>query len=74
MSDAMSPAKAEAATMSNAEKTSTSSNDGNLPPDVAALIQEFSGAKYNKLMRKLDMRLIPIVSLPAASRFKAPRR
>ncbi|KAL2111023.1 hypothetical protein VUR80DRAFT_380 [Thermomyces stellatus] len=49
--------------MSNAEKTSTSSNDGNLPPDVAALIQEFSGAKYNKLMRKLDMRLIPIIAV-----------
>lgn len=37
-------------------------HDTGYPPDVAALMNEFTGAKYNKLMRKLDMRLIPIVS------------
>jgi hypothetical protein len=39
------------------------SNDMGYPPEVAALMKDFTGAKYNKLMRKLDMRLIPIVSL-----------
>jgi hypothetical protein len=39
------------------------SNDMGYPPEVAALMKEFTGAKYNKLMRKLDMRLIPIVRL-----------
>ena len=63
MSDVKSVTKAEATTMSNTEKPRSSDEDG-LPPDVAALMQEFSGAKYNKLMRKLDMRLIPIVSSP----------
>jgi hypothetical protein len=37
-------------------------NDMGYPAEVAALMNEFTGAKYNKLMRKLDMRLIPIVS------------
>ncbi|KAG9256004.1 major facilitator superfamily domain-containing protein [Emericellopsis atlantica] len=39
------------------------STDMNYPPEVAALMKEFTGAKYTKLMRKLDMRLIPIVSI-----------
>lgn len=47
--------------MSTTEK-SASPTDGGLPPDVAAVFEEFSGAKYRKLMRKMDMRLIPIVS------------
>lgn len=70
MSDTMSPAKADAAAMSNTEKKSTSSNDDGLPPEVAALMEEFSGAKYNKLMRKMDLHLIPIVGPPAASEFR----
>lgn len=36
--------------------------ESDLPPEVAALMKEFSGAKGKKLMRKLDLRLIPIVS------------
>lgn len=44
------------------EDVSKMPNDASLPADVAALMEEFSGEKYNKLMRKLDMRLIPIVS------------
>lgn len=44
----------------------SATDDSGYPPEVAALMQEFTGAKYNKLMRKLDMRLIPMVSvLPA---------
>ncbi|KAL2214295.1 MFS general substrate transporter [Sarocladium strictum] len=39
------------------------SNDMGYPPEVAALMKEFTGAKYNKLMRKLDMRLIPIIAI-----------
>lgn len=69
MPDGLIPAKADTAAMSSTEKKSTSSNDDGLPPDVAALMEEFSGAKYNKLMRKMDMRLIPIVSSPAARGF-----
>lgn len=45
-----------------AEKGAVVTHDDGLPPDVAALMQEFSGARGRKLMRKLDMRLIPIVS------------
>lgn len=45
-------------------KESVSGHDAHLPADVAALMEEFSGEKYNKLMRKLDMRLVPIVSQP----------
>lgn len=41
---------------------SKESSDAGLPPDVAALLQEFSGPKYDKLMRKMDLHLIPIVS------------
>ena len=57
----MTPTKTDTAITANTEKSSVSHDDG-LPPDVAAILQEFTGAKYNKLMRKLDMRLIPIVS------------
>lgn len=63
MSDAMSPAKADPATMSNTDEKLASSGDEGLPPDVAALMEEFTGDKYNKLMRKMDLHLIPIVSL-----------
>ena len=44
---------------------------GELPPDVAALFEEFKGAKHNRLMRKMDYHLIPIVSSidPAQQRF-----
>jgi hypothetical protein len=38
-------------------------HDAGYPADVAALMNEFTGAKYNKLMRKLDLHLIPIVSV-----------
>lgn len=61
MSDVMTPSKTEAVAMSHTEK-STVSNDDGLPPDVAALLQEFTGPKYDKLMRKMDLHLIPIVS------------
>ncbi|TVY65202.1 putative transporter [Fusarium oxysporum f. sp. cubense] len=37
--------------------------DMNYPPEVAALMREFSGARYNKLMRKLDLRLIPMIAI-----------
>lgn len=47
--------------VSNTEESKVS-NDAGLPPDVAALLEEFSGPKYDKLMRKMDLRLIPIVS------------
>ncbi|KXX76424.1 High-affinity nicotinic acid transporter [Madurella mycetomatis] len=63
MSDAMSPAKADPATMSNTDEKPASSSDDGLPPDVAALMEEFTGDKYNKLMRKMDMRLIPIIAV-----------
>lgn len=36
-------------------------HDVEIDPEVAALLQEFTGAKYNKLMRKLDLHLVPIV-------------
>ncbi|WKT49653.1 MFS transporter superfamily [Fusarium oxysporum f. sp. vasinfectum] len=39
------------------------STDMNYPPEVAALMKEFSGARYNKLMRKLDLRLIPMIAI-----------
>ena len=54
----------ESAVLAHDEKQMTRSDDG-LPPEVAALMKEFTGAKYDKLMRKLDMRLIPIVSFHA---------
>lgn len=60
--------KTEDMEMSNTEDSRVSnageskeSNDTGLPPDVAALLQEFSGPKYDKLMRKMDLHLIPIV-------------
>ncbi|OAQ89908.1 major facilitator superfamily transporter [Purpureocillium lilacinum] len=53
---------AESAVMTHDEKPIARNDDG-LPPDVAALMQEFTGAKYNKLMRKLDLHLIPIIAL-----------
>lgn len=37
-------------------------NDDGMPPDVAAIMEQFSGDKYKRLMRKLDLHLIPIVS------------
>jgi hypothetical protein len=63
----MSPAKADPAIVSNADEKLTSSNDDGLPPDVAALMEEFSGPKYDRLMRKMDMHLIPIVSLSSCT-------
>ncbi|KAL9563118.1 hypothetical protein ACKAV7_012860 [Fusarium commune] len=39
------------------------STDMDYPPEVAALMKEFSGARYTKLMRKLDLRLIPIIAI-----------
>ncbi|KEZ46290.1 hypothetical protein SAPIO_CDS1211 [Scedosporium apiospermum] len=62
MSDVMTPSKTEAVAMSHTEK-STVSNDDGLPPDVAALLQEFTGPKYDKLMRKMDLHLIPIIAV-----------
>lgn len=59
--------------MSHTEK-STVSNDDGLPPDVAALLEEFSGPKYDKLMRKMDLHLIPIVSFPKLHRRVSFRR
>jgi hypothetical protein len=38
-------------------------SDGELPPDVSALFEEYKGDKHKKLMRKLDYHLIPIVSI-----------
>ncbi|KAI5456051.1 major facilitator superfamily domain-containing protein [Mariannaea sp. PMI_226] len=49
--------------MSEAEKPTVQHDDGNLPPEVAALFQEFSGAKYRKLMRKMDLHIIPIIAV-----------
>lgn len=51
----------EESRVSNIEE-SKELNDAGLPPDVAALLEEFSGPKYDKLMRKMDLHLIPIVS------------
>ncbi|SPO07760.1 related to MFS nicotinic acid transporter Tna1 [Cephalotrichum gorgonifer] len=48
--------------MSNTEKVAVSS-DSDLPPDVVTLLNDFSGPKYNKLMRKLDLHLIPIIAV-----------
>ena len=48
--------------MSHTEKAPATA-DTELPAEVAAIFAEFTGAKYNKLMRKLDMRLIPIVRI-----------
>ncbi|PKS06119.1 hypothetical protein jhhlp_007435 [Lomentospora prolificans] len=62
MSAAITPPKTEPVIMSNVEK-STASSDGDVPPDVAALLEEFSGPKYDKLMRKLDLHLIPIIAV-----------
>ena len=42
-------------------KGSPQSYDG-LPPDVAQLFAEYAGAKEKKLLRKMDLHLIPIVS------------
>jgi MFS family permease len=41
----------------------TEFNADGLPPDVAALFAEYSGEKYRKLMRKMDLRLIPIIAI-----------
>jgi hypothetical protein len=67
MSDAMSPTKADLATMSNTDEKPTLFNDDGLPPDVAALMKDFSGPKYDKLMRKMDLHLIPIVSFTSCT-------
>lgn len=72
MSDTMSPAKVEPTPTSNHDEKLTSSDDDGLPPDVAALMQEFTGAKYNKLMRKMDLHLIPIVSLSSCTHIAVP--
>ncbi|KAH8892345.1 high-affinity nicotinic acid transporter [Thozetella sp. PMI_491] len=53
---------AEPAISLHGEKA-TALNDDGLPPDVAALFKEFSGAKYRKLMRKMDLHLIPIIAV-----------
>ena len=52
---------AQSAAMSETEKPAVQHDDGGLPPDVAALFAEFSGPKYKKLMRKMDLHIIPIV-------------
>jgi hypothetical protein len=61
MSDAVS-AKAETTAVESRTEKPTMINDDGMPPDVAALMEQFSGDKYKKLMRKLDLHLIPIVS------------
>lgn len=61
MSDAFS-AKAEATAVESRTEKPTMINDDGMPPDVAAIMEQFSGDKYKRLMRKLDLHLIPIVS------------
>ena len=60
-SEDMEVSNTEESRVSNTEQ-SKELNDAGLPPDVAALFEEFSGPKYDKLMRKMDLHLIPIVS------------
>ena len=62
MSDTLGSNKLESTVMSHTEKAPATA-DTELPAEVAAIFAEFTGAKYNKLMRKLDMRLIPIVRI-----------
>ncbi|KAK7224852.1 hypothetical protein V2G26_012855 [Clonostachys chloroleuca] len=62
MSDAFS-AKAEATAAESRTEKPTMINDDGMPPDVAAIMEQFSGDKYKRLMRKLDLHLIPIIAV-----------
>ncbi|CAG9986789.1 unnamed protein product [Clonostachys byssicola] len=62
MSDAVS-AKAEATAVESRTEKPTIINDDGMPPDVAAIMKQFSGDKYKRLMRKLDLHLIPIIAV-----------
>lgn len=52
----------EQTTLPHTEVVAAVGQSDHLPPDVAALFEEYEGAKHNKLMRKMDYHLIPIVS------------